>query len=212
MHGKSFDMLGSVRNVQTPLMLTLVGFRKSISKHLGLKAFPQIMHDNQKAVVRREQHDSYPYGWFRISSFEIQRDMQPNKTLRRHGSTMTLDDLTNATVSKGYLFPTLLNVEMRYINNDPIETLMLIEKVAVLGAVDGFSFKVNMPGAPEWTVGVQLSEGPVDVPQSELENEADAAAFDLSLNFTIRTRVGVIKSVPKINNEGRVTQSIGVAP
>lgn len=206
--GQGFDLLGSVQNAQTPLFLTLLGFRKTVSRHLGLKTLPFILHDNPKSILRREQQQEYPYGFFRLNSFEIVRDGQANKTLRRHGSTMTLDDATNAAISKGFLFPCHLVVELHFIHNDPQEVLHLIEKTAILGAVDGLSFKVGMPGSSDWVVGVQLSEGPVDIPQVELENEADAAAFDISLNFTLRTRVGVIKDVPKINNEGRVTQGL----
>jgi len=209
--GQGFDLLASVKNVQTPLFLSLVGFRKSISRHLGLKTLPFIMHDNTKAVIRREQDAEFPYGYFRLNSFEITKDAQANKILRRHGSTMTIDQVTNATISKGYLFPCSLSVELHFMHNEPHEVLNLIEKCAILGAVDGFSFTVSMPGSSDWVVGVIMEEGPVEVPQVELENESDAAAFDITLRFTLKTRAGVVKNVPKINNEGTVTRNIGVA-
>lgn len=206
--GQGFDLLSAVKNAQTPLFLTLIGFRKTISRHLGLRTLPFILHDNPKAVVRREQNREYPYGFFRLNGFEILRDGQANKTLRRHGSTLTLDDITDAAISKGYLFPCMLGVELHFIHNDPQEVLHLIEKTSILGAVDGFSYKVTMPGSSDWVVGVQMNEGPIDIPQVELESETDAAAFDITLNFNLRTRVGVVKDVPKINNEGAVTQNI----
>lgn len=208
--GQGYDLLSSVKNAQTPLFLSLLGFRKSISRHLGLKTLPFIMHDNPKAVVRRDQDAEFPYGYFRMRSFEIKRDGQANKTLRRHASTITLEEVTNAAIRKGYLFPCEIMLELHFMHNDPQEVLLLIEKCSILGAVDGFSFKVDMPGTTDWTVGVLLDEGPVDIPEVELENESDAAAFDIQLQFRMTTRVGIVKDVPKINNEGRVTRGIGV--
>jgi hypothetical protein len=168
------------------------------------------MHDDTKSVIRREQSAEFPYGFFRLNSFEIMRDAQVNKILKRHGTTLTVDEVTNATISKGYLFPCNLSVELHFIHNEPYEVLNLIEKCAILGAVDGFSFTVDMPGTSDWVVGVMMDEGPIEVPQVELENESDAAAFDIVMNFTLKTRVGVVKNVPKINNEGHVTRNIGV--
>tara|TARA_B100000700_G_scaffold88627_1_gene99929 strand:- start:45099 stop:45776 length:678 start_codon:yes stop_codon:yes gene_type:complete len=208
--GEGFDLLASIRNAQTPLFLTLTGFRKSMAKHLGLTILPFILHDNPKAVIRRSQNAEYPYGYFRLNSFEIMRDQQAVKTIRRHGSTRSLDDMTNAAISKGYMFPCKLMVELHFIHNEPREVLALIEKASILGAVDGFSFEATMEGSTPWTVGVAMEEGPVEIPQVSLEEESDAAAFDIQFSFSITSRVGVVKSVPKINNQGHVTRNIGV--
>lgn len=207
---QNFDLLSAVKNTQTPVYLSLLGFRKSISRHLGLKALPLLMYDDTKAVLRRIQSVDYPYGYFRLNSFDIPRDSQVNKTLRRHGSTLTLDEVTNATISKGYLFPCTLMVEFHFIHNDPQQVLNLVEKSAILGAVDGFSFTVEMEGTSGWTVGVMMEEGPIQIPIAELESETDASAFDVIFNFSIKTRAGIVKSVPKINNEGRISRDLGI--
>lgn len=207
---KGFDLLSAVKNTQTPLFLSLLGFRKSLSRHLGLKAMPLIMHDNLKAALDKEDFPGYPYGYFRISSLEVKRDGQANKTLRRHGSTLTLEAITNAVVQKGYLFPCEIMVELHFIHNDSPEVLLFIEKCAILGAVDGFSFQVDMPGSTSWTVGVTMEEGPISIPDVELESESDAAAFDISVQFRINTRAGIVKNVPKINNEGKITKSFDI--
>lgn len=212
--GQGFDLLGAVKNAQTPFFMSLVGFRKSISKQFGVRVLPLVMHDNAKAIVRREQDAEYPYGYFKINSLIVPRDKQPNKTLRRHGSTMSLEGATNSSITKGYLFPCSINLEMHFIHNDPVEVLRFIEKAAILGATGSLSFRVDMPGSTEFRVGVSIEDGPIELPSSELESETDAAAFDIMVSFRIDTRIGVFKDVPKINNQGHVTKSteIGDAP
>lgn len=205
--GQGFDLLGSIKNSQTPLFLSLVGFRQSISRHLGIRTLPMIMHDNAKAVMRREQAD-YPYGFFRINSIEVKKDQQVVKTIKRHGSAITLDDITNATISKGYLFPATIAIELHFIHNNPQEVLLTVEKAAILGAVDAFSFEASMPGVGSWQVGVILDEGPIQIPAAEIENESEPSAHDITLSFQMNTRLGVTKAVPKINNEGKVTQRL----
>ena len=205
----NFDLLSAVENNQTPLFMSLIGFRKTLSQHLGITSMPMIMHSNVKAILRREQGPEFPYGYFKLTSFEIDKDKQAVKTLRRHGSTITLDQITNAMVSKGYLFPTKLTVEVHFVHNDVREVLKFVEKLTILGAVDAFSFTVNMPGATDWTVGVEMDSGPVSIPDVEFESD-DPNSFDITINFTLNTKAGVIKAVPKVNNEGNVTTSYRV--
>lgn len=207
---ESFDLLSGVKNVQTPLFLTLMGFRRTISKHLGLKNLPWITHDNHKAVLKREQTSQYPYGYFRLTSMGILRDQTLIKAVKRHGSAMALDELTNSTLTKAYMFPATLGIEFHFLHNDPAKTLLLMEKAAIMGAVDSFTFCVTMPGAGEWVVGVKMDEGPVSFPTSELESESNPQEFDITFNFELSTKLGIVKDVPKVNNEGTVSRSIGV--
>ena len=207
--GDRFDLLGNNKNIQTPLFMSLVGFRKTLSNHLGISELPLIMSSNTKVIMRRENEYSYPYGYFKLLSVEIQRDAQAVKTIRRTSSSITLDELTNAMISKGYLFPTKLETEVHFIHNDLRECLGFVEKLAILGAVDGFSFTVKMPGSTQWVVGVQMAEGPISFPDTSNEDPENPGAYDIQTSFTLNTKSGVIKSVPKINNEGKVTQFVG---
>lgn len=209
--GRNFDLLSAVQNRQTSLYVTLLGFRASLSQKLGLKELPLITHDDMKAELRRRDNPSYPYGFFSIESLEIKKDQTLNKSTRRHSSAIAFDTATNAIVNKGYLFPVDIQASVHFVHNDPRDVLLFLEKALILGAVDAFSFKASVPGIPDWTVGVAMADGPVSLPRSEFENEADAGAFDIEMQFTISTKLGIIKDVAKINNEGRVDMSVGVA-
>jgi hypothetical protein len=209
---RNFDLLGTDKNPQTPFWMSMIGFRQTISKHLGLKALPFISSDNKKAVLSREQQSTFPYGYFILTSFEIKKDSLNVKSISRHASSVTLEDITNSMIQKAYMFPATLEIELHFVHNDIRECLSLIEKVSILGAIDKFSFKVDMPGCTSFMASVNLQQGPIAFPQVELENPEDAAAFDIVLNFSIDTKVGIVKSVPKINNQGTVTSTTYVGP
>lgn len=205
---RRFDLLGSVDNPQTPLYATLKGFQKSISQHMGLTFMPFIMHDNTKAVLRREQESSYPYGYFSLSSMGLNKQKSPVKTVARHASSITLEELTNAMTAKAYLFPASLSIEFHFLHNDTPEVMNFMEKIAILGGIDAFSYQVDIPGSSSWWVQANVESDTIELPQATLENEEDAGAFDISVQFRVETRLGVIKNVPKINNEGKVTRNL----
>lgn len=208
---ETFDLLSGIKNKNTPLLLTLYGFRQSLGNHIGIKNIPLVSHDNHKAVLRREHGSSYPYAYFKLNSFEIVRDDQVVKNIRRHASAISLDDLTNSTLTKGFLFPTKLSIEFHWVHSNILDVIQYIEKSAILGAVDGFSFQVNIPGIKsDWTASVDMDSGPITIPQAALEDSNEPGGMDIVSNFTIRTKTGIVKEVPKINNEGIVQRSVGV--
>jgi hypothetical protein len=210
--GRSFDMLGGVDNAQTPLFLTLIGFRKSVMQHLGVTDLPLIPNENKKLEMRRSSNPSYPYGYMALRSMEVVRDQQPSKAIQKYSSSGTLDRITNAMVSKGFLFPAKLSVELHYLDNDFKRIVNIVEKLCIFGAIDALSFEISMPEGPHWVVEVRLNEGPVDIPESMIDNPAEPDAWDVQTVFELHTRVGVVKSVPKVNNEGEVTKSYVIEP
>lgn len=209
---RNFDLLGGVKTANSPLWLSFHGFRKTLSHHLGLKTLPFIMHDDTKATLRKEYGSQYPYGFYRMNSFQIIRDQAPGKTVRRHGSAWGYEGATNAQIHKAYMFPAEIMMELHYINDDPAKVIHFVEKVSILGATGSFSFKVKLPGVNEFSCRISVEDGPIEIPQVELENESDAGAFEIVVPFKMTTKVGVIKGVPKINNQGAVEQSISVDP
>lgn len=204
--GASFDLLSGVENAQTPLFLTLVGFRKSVAQQLGLTELPLVPNQNKKIELRKEERPSYPYGYIKLQSMELIRDSQPAKAIQKYASGLSLDEITNAMVSKAYLFPARLAVELHYIDNDFRRVLNIAEKLCIFGGVDAFSFRIEMPGA-NWIVNVKVNEGPIDIPESDIENPAEPDAWDILVGFQLESKIGIVKSVPKINNAGEVTKT-----
>ncbi len=209
---EGFDILGGVENKSTPLFATLYGFRKSLMSALGISALPMITHNDTKAVLKREHGPSYPYAYFRLADVRVKRDEQNLKLIRRHASSIQLSDFTNATITKGFLFPAELNVEVHWIHNNIVDTVNFVEKIGILSGVDGFSFTVHVPGISKdgWTASVSMDDSPIAIPPAELEDASNPSAYDISFNLTIRTKSGIMKEVPKINNEGTVTRRVGV--
>jgi hypothetical protein len=211
--GRSFDLLGGVDNAQTPLFLTLIGFRKSVSQHLGITDLPLVPNENKKIEMRRSPNPSYPYGYLTLRSMEVVRDQQHTKAIQKYSSGgNALNGITNAMVSKGYLFPAKLQVELHYLDNDFRRIINIAEKLCLFGAIDALSFKISMPDGPEWMVEARLNEGPIDIPEGMIDNAAEPDAWDIQAAFELHSKVGIVKSVPKVNNEGEVTKTYVIEP
>lgn len=206
-----FSLLAKVRNKSSLVYHTLEGFRLAVMRALGITDMPLVMDDDIYNNLRKNKdYDSYPFGYFRVSSFRIIKERQAVKTLARHGMGVTFDELTNGTVSKSYLFNLELQVELHLISNDFDDVITAIEKVGIIASIDKFSFQLTVDPHPEFVVSVELQSDDVSFPTASKEEPAFPNAFDIPLQFKITTRCGVSKAVPKINNEGKATTNISV--
>ena len=208
---KSFDLLDWTKNPNTPMFLTLEGLKRTLEKNLGLKSVGFIMRDNNYANLKPDMDtDNYPYGYFSLTNFTILVDRQANKTLARHGSGIDLSNYSNATIDKDYTFPVELTFEFHFVTNNVVDMLNISEKMAVISAIDKFSFEIFISEVTNWMVSVNLDGGSTSVPKAAQQDPANPAAFDVPFSLSVKTRVGVLKSVPKINNEGRISASVSV--
>lgn len=61
-----------------------------------------------------------------------------------------------------------------------------------------------------WMITVKMDSESIPIPRSDKDQESDPEGFDLQMSFTIDTKLGRVKDVPKVNNRGEVTTSVEV--
>lgn len=207
----NFQLLSGTPYANTPLYASFLGLRKTLAKHLGVaENIPFITHNNQKSVLRREHGSKYPYSYILLNDFRIVRDRAPNKTVARRGSHISLDEVSNATVQKGYLFFSEINFEFHWIHNQITDVINFVEKLTILGSIDSFTFNVKIPSIDEFLATVELPDQAITLPRSELDDPSEPGGMDIPVSMVLKTRAGIVKDVPKVNNRGEVTQTLGV--
>jgi hypothetical protein len=201
---QAFDLLGATTNKSSPLISTLDGVNKALSKGLAFKTIKLITHDNQKRVLRADASRQYPYGYTRLRSIRILKDRINPKVIRRHGSSTNIDFAREITIDKGFMFPSALGMELTYVSDDILDVLQLTEKLAIIAAYDGFTFQLDLPGVGEFFVSIRFDSDDFAIPDSTIENEEDPQAMELTFSFTVETHLGIVKQVAKINQDQRI--------
>lgn len=205
---RSFDLLDKQQDKSSALLVTLLGIKQTLAHHLGLSTVAFTMREDNHAVLRRQpETERFPYGWFFVNNFTLTSDRQALKTLSRHAMGLTVDEATNTLVQKAYMFPAELTLEFHFVSNDILDVIKVIEKVAIISGIDKFSFESSVDGF-QWMTSLNLQDNSTSIPRSIVEDPALPNAFDISFAFKAVTKVGVTKDVPKINNEGAVTQTV----
>lgn len=205
-------MTAAIKNLSTScLYATLYGFREMLDQQLELKNVPVVMHDNAKNALRKKVQEKlksgllvYPYGFIEVESIEINRDLNPVKQIQRSGYLSNPLSATDATVLRGFLFPTRLAVTLHYINSDVEATLLFAESIALISILGGLDFTINYGKEFIWSCRVLL-DGPVTIPKKTLEDAALPAEDEIIISGTIETRIGFTRPIAKINNKGAPT-------
>ena len=206
---KSFDSLSGAKSKESPLYASLYGTKVSLAKNLGLDSVPLVQHDNDKRVLRANG-GKFPYAFLRVDSMRIDLDAQNVKQIKRSGSMIQAQQDDVLTIFKGYLFPATISLTLVFVTDDLIDALTYIEKLAILAATDTLSFEIKVPGSSSWMASIVFESNDFSIPASVLEDEENPKSMELSYPFVLKTKMGVIKPVSKINNEGRVDSSINV--
>ncbi len=205
----SFDLLSGSSYSNTPLYASLLGLRQTFATHLGVPSnIPIISHNNTKVILRRESDVSYPYAYIVLNDFRVLRDQAPNKSIARRGNLIHTSEVTNSTIVKGYFFACEVNFELHWVHNQITDVIKYIEKLQILGAIDGFSFGVKVPNANEFIASVELPDGATSFPRAELDEPVDPSGIDVNTSMVLKTKIGLTRDVPKVNNEGIVTQTV----
>ena len=202
-----YDLLSGKNTKESPLYASLYGARLSLQKSLGLKTLSIIQHDNDKRIL--EQFGSrYPYAFMRMTSLSIVKDMQNNRLIKRTGSMIQAEVIDTITIHKGYLFDAKINMELVFVTDQMVDALTYIEKLAILSATDSFTFTIRLPNSSEWQASIVFESEDFAIPQAVLEDEENPKALELNYSFYLKTKIGLIKQVSKINNEGRVDSTV----
>ncbi len=205
-----FNYIGGSAVTSSPLLSTLHGVKKSLVSTIGLKKIFFITHNNQKIVAKKEAGSQYPYAFIRLQEVRTIKDRMPIKHIRRQGSSVQATIAREITIDKGFLFPTDLVCELTFVSDDILETFKFVEKFGILLASDALSFTLDLPGTSPFVVSMLSENDSISLPQIEIDAEENPGGLDIVIPITIRTNLGIVKQVAKINNEGHVDSSIGL--
>lgn len=213
---RDIDFLDGTEKSTAPLLATLHGFRSMVQTHLGIKKFPLVFDDDPKGAVKRAYggDSSYPYGFWRISSINIDDETQAVQMIKKAGSGFSMQDLENAVINKAFLFRTNIEVDCYYLNNDPKETLAFVERLMIVAATRMMTFEITLPDGTEWTVTPYANQKGASIPQASKEDEGKPSTLEVNFSFRLSTKSGIIKPVAKINNDGniQVNRNVGSPP
>lgn len=206
---RSIDFLEGVEKTNVPLMATFVGFKKSFQARFGIEKFPMVMHDNpRKAVVRAYGSSKYPYGYFRMTELNLNDDRNTFQNIRRFGSGVSIKDLEDALVQKSFMFPTKVNVECKYLDDDPIRVLNFIQKLAIFNSCRLLSFDISLPGSETWNVNVVSNQKGAAIPVPVEDDDDKPTVYEIDFSYELETKIGFEKIVAKINNAGKITTNV----
>lgn len=211
------DNIDRIVDRNSAAYLSLTAFREAAKRFLGIDHLPMIQSQDVKRALRKYDTESinkqvqniYPFAYFNITRVGLDRDGPATKNIARASRGATLDDLENAFIKEAYLFPASISVELHYVTNDLIRALDFSTRAVIVAATGKMNTRVEHDGA-SWFVYMQYGDYAVDFPRPDKDAEEDPEAFDLTISCDIITNLGVMRTVPKVNNRGRVTQSVKV--
>lgn len=207
---RNIDFLAGNEDNGTPLWAALLGFQKSFKARMGIDKFPLVMHNDHKGAIKKAyKSDAYPYGYFRVTDIAMDTTMQIPKAIQRYASSTSFDEMTNSLVDQNYMFPCNLTIECFYYDNSPDTTMMFAQRLAIMNACRAFSFNVSIPSTQWWVDLVSSSES-VPIPVVDIDDESKPMVSELTFGYTAKSKIGIVKSVPKINNEGKITTNVHI--
>jgi hypothetical protein len=208
------DSLDRIMDVNAPAYLTLYTFRESIQRFFSIETLPLVQSQDVKREMRKGLDDPnanmqlYPFAYYSISTLSLIKDQSPIKGIARNSMGYTVDELTNATTKKAFVFPATINVELHYVTNDLIRALDFSTRALIVALSGKLNAEVQWEGI-KWFVTVRCDADSVNFVRTDKEMESDPEAMDLTITFSIDTKLGAMRDVPKINNRGSVQQTIG---
>lgn len=213
------DNIDKIIDRNSAAYLSLTAFRESAQRFFGIEHMPLVQSQDVKRWLRtvadtgsvnKQTQSIYPFAYFNITRIGIERDNHATKTIARAGRGQTFDQIENAFVTNAYMFPATISVEMHYLTNDLIRAIDFATRAVIVAATGKLNTKVQLNGA-EWFVTSQFNDYAVDFPRPDKDMEEDPEAFDLTINCDLKTNLGVMRAVPKVNNRGHVTTSTKLA-
>lgn len=204
------DFLQGAKASSAPVFATLLGFRESVKRTLGIKKFPLVLHNDHKGSVRKAYgNDDMPYGYFRITNLQIDEEAQAASNIRRHGNGSFVDGL-NAIVNKAYIFAVNLRIECFYVDNDPLRVLNFVSMLALVNQGKGLDFYLELPSGRKH-VQVKPDVKGASIPTAEADDEENPFTSVIDFGYEVRGFAGQYVEVAKLNNEGIIDLSYKMA-
>jgi len=206
------DFIGTTYDRSEPFLATLAGVRAGLKRFFGVAELP-IVTDNDVKLALRNKFDTaaYPFCYLTFNNIGLKEDAQNPKTIRRHGLAYNING-TNSTVDKYYFFPIKFGMELHYVGDNFRTSANFILRSMTLLASEALNFKIRTGSDTlYWKVRV-TSEGDIQFPRADRENEVDPSGYDIVLNLTVESYTGVVRETAKINNFGKVQFDFAVGP
>lgn len=206
------DRLNTITGLNAPLKLTIAAFRKAIKTFLGLQHdMPLIMNDDLKQAIRQGTDNpngnlgKLPEAYFTISSIGLDKNQSPIKNVARNSSAIEVSDLLNRFLTKHYMFPALITVEVHYLTTDLAKALDISLRLLLAAHSGKLNCKVEIEGV-EWFVTITMQSEDIPLSPAQIDTPQLPNTLDIPVTFVIATKLGNHKQTPRSN--GTVTTSI----
>jgi hypothetical protein len=187
-------------------------FREALKAFLGLsKDLPVYTRQDTKEMSRQkvdapnQNTQSYPSAYLTISEIGIRKDQEALKALTRNSSGHMPIHATQATLPKAYMFPAFVSAVLHIKTRDFSDAVTMATKCLICASSGKLNCKIHMNGV-EWFVTIVCETESIPIDPPEIDSTSNPDIFHLEISFTVNSRLGTVKEVPKTN--GTVTQTI----
>jgi hypothetical protein len=182
------------------LALSLRGLRLILEREFGLSNILIVTDDQIKQEQARQETKTYPYGFFSLNEFALDKDRQPIKNIRRHGWRYGLDEVTYSTTKKAYIFPIHIGVEFKYYESDPYKAILIAELMSMLSSSSALNFTIKLSEDFSYDVKIDCPDS-LTIPLGQANDPANPGAFELVFNFVLNTWGGFVREVSAVNSD-----------
>lgn len=181
------------------LLAVLYAIRLNFYKLLDLKNIELSFSDYIKQQWKLNNKVEYPRSYVSLSSIEILRDRGNNRAIRHAGMNALRESVNNSTgnyLKQAKTFPVKLSMELHFFESDMHKAIFMLENIAVVTAMGGFSFTVIIQDKFEYQARV-IFEDNLSLPIVDLSNDSDPGSIELTFPFTVETYIGKIEDTAR---------------
>ena len=180
------------------LFATLHAIRLHFYKLLGIQ-IELSFSDYIKQQWKINNMVTYPRSYVSLTSFEVMRDRTNGRSMRTGGIAAKKAELNNATgnyLKSAKVFPVKIGLELHHFDSDMNRAIFMVENLATISAMGGFSFSVAIQDRFEYQAKVTFEDS-ISLPIVELSNDSDPGSIELTLPFSVETYVGKIEDIAR---------------
>lgn len=202
-----FNPLAYIDN--TLLTATFTGFQNKMQELFELNAFVPSLANNPKRALEIKnggKPSNLPYGWYIPSSIELNNERGNLSNMSRYGSATPVANGETSTLKQSYFFPTNIPVESTFRFSDYEQALVFAQRMALALPSKMLNFEISI-GAVSDKFTVEIDTGgsfSIPFPKIDDIDNANGQYYEITLSMTIKTKIGILRDVTKLNNYGRI--------
>ncbi len=202
-----FNPLAFIDN--TLLNATFSGFQNKIQEQFELNAFVPNLSNNPKRGVEIKNGGkpaNLPYGWYTPSSLELDTERANLSNLSRYGSASPAANGETSTLKQSYFFPATIPIDVIFRFSDYEQALVFTQRMALSLPAKLLNFEISIASVcDKFTVEINAG-GSLSVPWPKIDDldNPNGQYYEIQLSMTIKTKVGILRDVTKLNNYGRI--------